>query len=140
MSAILEMLVAAHCRQMREEENLPADLNLGLDQIGKLDPNWVWVVDEGGEITGALIASPCHGIVALWRIVSRPGSSPVNVRKVLRKFFVDIRERGYLGCIVFLDPLNETEAKLARFAKRVGGKTVGGLHMVWAGKIPKEAC
>jgi hypothetical protein len=100
-------------------EALKADENWPLLQ---LDEEWVWLVrDEDGEIVGILIAAPCHGLVFIWRIKMLENAPYWALGNLLRRFIRDLRKRGCLGYITFLDVCNKSaEAALARIAFRAG--------------------
>ena len=107
---------------LKEGENWPL-----LD----LDPDWVWVSYDGsGRVVGMLIAAPCHGLAFLWRIKILPGAPRWTLGSLLRRFFRDMRKRGVLGYIAFLDANRPEEQALLRIAFKAGGMYVTATTLV----------
>lgn len=100
-------------------ETLKADENWPLLT---LDPEWIWLAyGEAEEVVGILIAMEGHGLVFIWRIKMLPEAPHWALGRLLRRFMRDLRRRGCLGYITFLDLCNKsTEMALARIASRAG--------------------
>lgn len=105
-------------RQMYKGEVLPASFELGFDQLGQVDENWVWVAESGEGLTGCLMASPCHGTAIVWRLVS---SDTMTLIKLLRFFLRECKTRGLKGCMAMLDPEITAQKKLKSIMARTGG-------------------
>ena len=108
-------------RLMQSTDRLPADFDIGFDQLGDLDASWVWVSLRQGTITGVLVASPCHGVALIWRLAVRPSESVSTLFKLLRTFLKAIRERKMKGYITWVNPEVETQAKLKDIILKAGG-------------------
>ena len=126
-----------HARLLRPGETIPASLNAGFDMLGKIDPNWIWILESQGEIRGILVASDCHGCAFVWRLVVSPGMGNVAVIRLLRRFAMDIRERGLKGYLTLLSAENDTETRLKGIVEKLGGKS-GGQFTLMASWLPKE--
>ena len=81
---------------MRQGEIVP--LPLGFQ---RLDPDWTWVVTQQGDIVGAVLAAPCHGLVMLVRVVMLPGHGKLLPR-LLRHCVKAWLHRGYSSYIIYL--------------------------------------
>jgi hypothetical protein len=119
-------------RNLHYGEIIPPEFEVGFDKLGMLDRDWVWVLDQGGEIKGILVASPCHQTVVIWRLV---GKEPL---KLLRTFGRTVRKLGYQGFMTLLDETSPTQRKLFRIVKRCGGGTMPARFMLAAAPWPKR--
>jgi hypothetical protein len=124
-------------RLLGPDEEIPTELEAGFDQLGKLDRNWVWIVQSDWKIKGVLLASPCHGSAFVWRVSLLPGLDKTAILRLLRRFVSDIRKRGVIGIITILDAATPTQAALKGILERVGGCKFGDYELVVA-PIPKE--
>jgi hypothetical protein len=122
-------------RLLKKGEYLPASLEVGLDLLGKIDPDWIWIATRLGLVTGVLAASPCHGVAVIWRVIATEAASGTCVLRLLRRFLKDIKERQMLGYVVVLDQHKPIEMKLAEIVKRYGGKSFGSSFMVMASSL-----
>lgn len=136
--SILELLTQTRVRFLRKEDRIPAELRIGFDLLGQLDPEWIWVVEEAGSIRGVLVAAPCHGVAMVYRLALVPGTPVGSLTALLRMFLKDLRARGYVGYLTFVDPASKIQAKLKRLIERAGGQQVGNPHVVLAAPLPKE--
>lgn len=111
MSATMEFL-----------ERLPEALKEGESwELLSIDPEWVWLAEDGGKVVGILIAAPCHGMVFIWRVKMLPEASYWSLGKLFRNFIRDLRKRKCLGYIAFLDLVGQkNEQAIARIAARAG--------------------
>jgi hypothetical protein len=107
------MLVSDIPEALREGENW---------ELLTLDPEWVWLAHgQDGKIVGVLIAAPCHGLVFIWRVKMLPGAPHWALGRLFRQFIRDLRKRGCMGYLTFLDLTNRpAERALARIAFRAG--------------------
>ena len=124
-------------RLLGPDEEIPAELEAGFDQLGKLDRNWVWVVQSDWKIKGVLLASPCHGSAFVWRICLDPSLSNVAVIRLLRRFLSDIRARGCVGYTTIIEPSKPTQERLLAIVEKVGGKKYGDYQLI-GGPVPRE--
>jgi hypothetical protein len=101
---------------------IPAALSEGENwNVLKMDPHWVWTAQANGEICGLLIAMEGHGLVFIWRVKMLPIAPHWALGKLFRQFMRDIRKRGCLGYITFLNVGNKpAEGAIARIALRAG--------------------
>lgn len=99
--------------ELKADENWP---------LLHLDMEWVWLAhDQEGKIVGILIAAPCHGLVFIWRVKMLKSAPYWALGRLLRRFIRDIRQRGCLGYITWLDVCNRpAEEALAKIAFRAG--------------------
>ena len=108
-------------RLLKESESLPSEFEAGFDQLGQLDPNWVWVAERRGQIVGCIVSSPCHGVALIWRLYSKTGAN--CLLPMCRRFMADCRKRGVKGYMTLVDPTVKAQSKLLSIIKRGGGKT-----------------
>lgn len=120
-------------------EDIPEALREGENwELLTLDPNWVWLAEEEGRVVGVLIASNCHGLVFIWRVKMLPDASYWALGKFFRKFIRDIKERGCLGYLTFLNMHRPEEAALARIAYRAGANFTTATSVVYGSVIAKH--
>ncbi len=125
-------------RLMHKGDVIPAELEAGFDQLGQLDPEWVWVLVDGDIIKGVLVASPAHGAAMIWRISLDRTCSKVALAKLLRAFLRDLRIRGVRGLLTIMSPSSPTQSQLASILRRVGGGPFLEGMSVYASPMPKE--
>ncbi len=90
-------------------------------ELLKLDSDWVWLAEDGDRVVGVLIAASCHGLVFIWRVKMVADAPHWALGRLFRRFIRDLRRRGCLGYITFLDVVNRpAEQALARIAFRAG--------------------
>jgi hypothetical protein len=115
-------------------EELPESLKTGFEG-GKCDPLWIWVVERDGKIVASLITAPAHIVVILLRLLATPDAHPLDVRALLLKATVDIKERGYNGYMVWADPTRDTEKALIEIVKASGGFELPNRQVACAGRL-----
>lgn len=125
-------------RLIHAGESLPSCLEAGFDQLGQLDPSWVWIVERDGKIEGTLLASPCHGTAIIWRLALVPDAPVSSLFKLLRQFLRDCRARKLKGYMTLVDPCVDTQDKLRRVMQRAGAKVAAEGWSLVAGPLPKE--
>ena len=135
---VLELLTQTTVRVMRDYDRIPSELRAGFDLLGKLNTDWIWVAEQDGLIRGVLVAAPCHGVAMIYRLALMPGTPLSTLTALLRKFLADLRERGVVGYLTFLDPESKIQGKLKRIIERAKGKQIGGAHVVMAAPLPRE--
>lgn len=130
--SLLAIKAPERARLMRTGEEIPGPLEAGFDVLNQIDSKWVWVLTSGEEITGVLVASPCHGTAMIWRIsISKSASSTALVR-LLRVFLKDCRNRGIRGYLTILGQGTEAQSRLGRIIERAGGKIIESGMIMWA--------
>jgi hypothetical protein len=134
---VLEMLMATRARQLQPEERLPPEVRFSMDGL-VLDPEWVWVVEEGGQVQAALMAMHGHQVAVLMRLAARPTAHLSVLVPLFRKMFKDLRDRGIQAYVVMLDTRVPTEAKLGEVAKRMGAVELDDSCTVMAGPMIPE--
>lgn len=117
---IIAEITTVQVRRLRQGEALPSRLFVG---FANLDRNWTWVQTENGDIKAVLLACPCHGMVQIVRLVGTV--SP----RLLRAFIRDCHAAGYSGVIAWLDPNDETGARILRVFKEAGAIVDDRLHL-----------
>jgi len=146
---VLDLLTGTVVRHYQKGDVIPAELRIGFDQLGRLDGEWIWVVEEpcsivmrrgaasqaSAVICGVLVAAPCHGVAMIYRLALMPGTSLGKLTALLRRFMDDLLERGYVGYMTFVDPTVPAQAKLRKLIERAKGSQVGGNHLVMAGPL-----
>lgn len=105
-------------RNLRADEKLPSRFDNGFADF-KLDPQWVWVAEYGGQLVGIAVAAPTHGIAFLLRLIAAPYAPKSTTLKLLRQMLGDVRARGFKVVMTFLSG-EPTELKLARIAAKAG--------------------
>jgi hypothetical protein len=138
MTSLLDYLKISVVRHPHPVEKIP-DWVLDDMVLPAMDPEWVWFATDGPTIKAVLIASPCHGLVQLQRLVVAPGSHLSVVKELFHSASKDVRERGYKLFIVYADPLREEEARLLALARTFGAIESSRPHVVAVGPIPEEA-
>lgn len=126
-----------HARLIGPTESIPAGLEAGFEQLGRLDRDWVWVLESDGKIKGVLIACPCHGCAFIWRLSVDPKISKVSVLRLLRRFYGDLRKRGLVGHMTIIDPSTATQRHLVRMLEKVGAVKVRDVQL-FAGPLPED--
>ena len=87
----------------------------------QLDPHWIWLAEDDDRVVGILVAGQCHGLVFIWRVKMLPEAPHWALGKLFRRFIRDLRKRGCVGYITFLDVVAKPyEQALARIASRAG--------------------
>ncbi len=136
--SVVDLLTQSTIRNYRQGDRFPPELHVGFDLLGRLDGDWIWVVEDAGRIRGALVAAPCHGIAIIYRLALVKGTRFALLVGLLRRFLADLRARGVPGFFTMIDPANPVQAKLGRILERAGGKQMGRLHAIIAAKLPQE--
>jgi len=129
--------VIEYARLLRADESIPAGLEAGFEQLGRLDRESVWCLESDGEIKGVLLACPCHGTAFVWRLSLDPSLGNVSVIRLLRRFLTDIRKRGCVGYLTIVDTSKSVQARLKGIMEKTGGKACGFYELL-ASPLPKE--
>ena len=137
MSMVVQTLLGnrPNVRTLASTDVLPASFELGFDQLGQLDPQWVWVAERHGQIEGCIVASPCHGVALVWRVTALRGGV---LLPLLRQFMRDCRTRGMMGYMTLVDSAVPSQAKLRRIVERNGGGTRGPALTLMASPLIRE--
>lgn len=105
---------ALAARLLRVGEVLPEKYDSDpLFQVMKYDPNWVWVLEEEGQVAGYLITTPTYPMVTMLRVRIDDSTSASGLIVLLRQFFHDIRQRTFQTVSSHFDMTEETEKRLA---------------------------
>lgn len=106
------------------ETRLPRDYaDDGVWDTVKPDANWIWVLEQEGEIVGMLVGAPAYPYVTLLRARIDPGTPPSGFLVLLRQFFRDARQRTFTSMLSHFDFSQEAEKRLALcMTKFFGGK------------------
>lgn len=105
-------------RNLRAGESLPPWVELGMFFMPKIDPNWVWLIDD----QAILIGGEFHGIAVFWRLEASDDSHPHAVNHLLKQAVAQLKDRGYTAFFTFLSGSEAKELKLARLIQRYGGQ------------------
>lgn len=116
-------------------EELPEMLRTGFESAKQTDPSWIWIAERDGEKVGIFVAAPAHLAVILMRIAFTDRAHPDDARQMLNAVFDSVKGRGYLGYIVWLNPINRAEKALMSIVKAFGGMQLPELQVVYAGKV-----
>lgn len=138
MSNLLAYLQGSTVRHPVVLEPIP-DWVMDGGQFPSLDPEWAWFAVGGGRIEGVLIASPCHGLVQLHRLVVAPGSPMSVARALLTTGLKEVRKRGYKHFLVYANPLRAEEARLLALARSVGAVEAPNPHVLALGPLPEAS-
>jgi hypothetical protein len=120
----------AVARNLRPGETIPKSLEAGFDLLGRLDPEWVWVIDYAGEIKGVLVAAYCHGAALLWRLSVLPDAGNAGAFKLLWAFRSAMRKRRIQWYMTLVDESTEMGQRLKQVVERTGGDSYGHLSLL----------
>ena len=129
--------VIEYARLLRADESIPAGLEAGFEQLGRLDREWCWVLISDEEIKGVLLACPCHGTAFVWRLSLDPSLGNVSVIRLLRRFLSDIRKRGCVGYLTIVDTSKPVQKRLQAIMESAGGKEFG-TYTLMAAPMPRR--
>jgi hypothetical protein len=135
---VMQFLVPK-ARLIGPSESIPAELEVGFEQLGKLDRDWCWVWSSGGEVRGVLLAAPCHGAAMIWRVSVLPGESAMAVTRLLKRFLSDIQARGCSGYLTLVDTSKPIQGRLKGIIEKNGGKAFGPYDLM-AAPVKGEEC
>lgn len=119
------------------DEAIPETMDAGFEKYGKLDREWCWVYESGGEIKGVLLASPCHGAAFLWRLKVLPECGQTATLRLLKSFVRDCHAKGVYGFLTLVDLSTVTGKRLQRVIERCGGKDYGALNL-FSSPLPQD--
>jgi hypothetical protein len=122
-------------RLLHSGETIPADLDYGWELI-KLDRDWVWVIDSGGQIKGLLVAANFHGAAFILRLKVLPEVGNMGVLRLLRRFRGDCIGRGVSIFLTIADLSTAAGRQLKAIVERCGGKDHGAVNLM-SGPFPK---
>ena len=111
-------------RNLRPGEPLPDSLP-HKQQPGTVmpQPDWIWLVELRGQPIAMLIAGPVQNIACLLVLAvastPQPGDKVASLMLLLRGSLAQMRERGYAGFMVCLDPKLPAEAKLLQIVRKL---------------------
>ena len=123
-------------RLLRPGEKLPEGMVHGIEWLGQLNEQWVWVAIEQGQIVGVLLAAPVHGIALIMKLNMSPQAPKTALVPLLRRFLADAKRRHLKGYITWFDEKQYAERKLLKIAERAGATQQWPATIV-AGRIPE---
>ena len=106
-------------RNLRSSEKLPEWSDL---IFGRLDPEWVWVLEESGEIRVVLVAAPVHDLVLLCRVQSHYPKERMWWKKIMQKVASDCLNRGFSTYLCTTVPEDRASRGLNAFFRRHGAR------------------
>lgn len=124
-------------RFLKPGETIPSHMDAGFELLGKLDRDWIWILEYQSQIRGVLVASNFHGIAFLWRLKVLPGVSQTGVLRLLKRFRSDCLKRGVNGYMTLTDVSTATGKQLKSIVERCGGKDHGTVNILSA-PLPRE--
>jgi hypothetical protein len=119
----------ATARLLNTGEKIPADLDQDWEMV-KLDPDWVWVVESGGQVRGLLVAANFHGTAFILRLKVLPEVGNMGVVRLLRRFKSDCKNRGVSHFLTLADLTTATGRQLKRIVVRCGGMDAGMYNLM----------
>jgi hypothetical protein len=93
-------------------------------QFPRIDPEWCWVVEHESAPIALVLASPAHGMLMVWRVLSTASARRTMLTWFLAAFpkiLDNARLRGCVGYGSFFHDDRPEEAKLARLLQRNRG-------------------
>ncbi len=125
-------------RTLKPDEPMPQHLDTGFEQMPVMK-DFVWIAEQEGKVIGALMASPCHGLVFFVRLRTEKDAPEMTVHLLFRKCIKDCRERGFAGYFTFIDPAREAERKLIPICHKAGGLQIESVQVGLVGSLAEAA-
>jgi hypothetical protein len=116
-------------RLLNPGEKVPADLDQGWEFV-KLDREWCWVLESGGQAKGFLVAANFHGAAFILRLKVLPEIGNMGVVRLLRRFKSDCQKRGVSTFLTLADLSTGTGRQLKRIILRLGGSDAGPYNLM----------
>jgi len=134
---VLEVITGGRpvIRNLRPADVIPPEFEVGFERLGKLDYDWIWVIERYGVIDGCIVAAPCHGIAFVYRVAMRKDVPKTLLRKLIYGALKDAKARGVVGMMTFLDPSVPVQLKLKKLLVSWGGN-VSVPHEVVGSRLP----
>lgn len=117
---------------------MPQDLDTGFEQMPVMK-DFVWVAENHGQITGALLASPCHGLIFFVRVRTQPDAPAMTVPLLFRRAVRDCVKRGFKGYFTYIDPNRSAERAFIPVCRKAGGIQVTSLQVGLVGRLEDAA-
>lgn len=127
-----------HVRTLREEEDFPAHLETGFENMPVMK-SFCWVAEHDGRIIGILMAAPCHGLVFLVRVKIKDKAPIATASLLFRKCVRDCNERGFKGYLTYIDPQRESERRMIPICRKAGGFQIQDVQVGLVGSFEKAA-
>jgi len=121
-------------RHLILNEALPDGLRTGYEK-GACDPSWIWLAESNGAAVGILVTAPAHVLVILMRMVILDGAPTITAYKLLAQGFREMKERGYKGYVMWVNPTQEREQRILRLVAAAGGGQSDVPQILCYGKI-----
>ncbi len=125
-------------RTLKPDEPMPQHLDTGFEQMPVMK-DFVWIAEQEGKVIGALMASPCHGLIFLARLRLMKNAPLSTVTTMFRKCIRDCLDRGFKGYFTFIDPSREIERKMIPICMKAGGVQVQELQVGLVGSLGEAA-
>ena len=106
-------------RNLHPSEELPGWSDL---IFKRLDPKWVWVMEEAGKIVVVLVAAPVHDLVLLCRVQSHHPRDRMWWKKIMKKVGRDCLQRGFTRYMCTTVPEDRASRGLNAFFRRHGAR------------------
>ena len=116
-------------RLLNKGEKIPAILDEGWELV-KLDREWCWVIESGGQIKGLLVAANFHGAAFILRLKVSPEIGNMGVVRLLRRFKSDCLKRSITTFLTLADLTVPTGRQLKRIVLRLGGTDAGPYNLM----------
>ena len=104
----------------------------------KLDPEWVWVLEQDEGICGFILASPCHGIAIIMVVKMKQGFGRFLPR-LMRGFMKGCQDRGIKGYMSYVNANNDAQLQLLRIAKKAKALVFPWTVVCFGGRIEDAA-
>lgn len=138
MATATKLLPMTLTRRMREGDAIPTHLGESFLNMPRLDRDWIWLAEHDDHIVGCIIAAPCHGLALILRVKMSDDAPRTALLALLRKFFDDVRARGFIGYLSWFDESSDSESTLRTIAEKLGGLVIERPGVAVASWLPPE--
>lgn len=98
-------------------------------------PEWIWCAERDGKVVAVLIAAPAHVVAILLRVASTPEAMVNDVRILLVTALNEMKERGFLAYVTWLNPARPNEGALMRIIEAGGGIRAAEEQVLCGGRV-----
>lgn len=119
-------------RQLKDADEFPLHLLPEFASL-PLEPEWVWVAEDGGVIVGVIACLRGHGMVLPLRIMVADDAPQSTALLLLRAARRGSQRGGCVGFAAFLNLERDEEARLARIGERMGATVRRVTHVLMGG-------
>ena len=127
--------MSVEIRHFVKGEYLPQDLRTDFESGAMCDEQWIWVAVRGNIPVAILVAAPAHIVAIVLRLVACGNAESTDVRSLLVTFVAEIKKRGYLGYLTWLDPTKERELALMKIIRMANGFQMNAPQVVCGGLV-----